>query len=77
VIILIWYAKERAKVKTRPIFYQKRTEGEAAWSFAQLADGSRYKLSAVEAKDHAALPRDAAVYQPISLLPAQYRRTRI
>jgi adenine-specific DNA-methyltransferase len=68
---LVWYAKERGRIKTRPLFYLKDVDAGGVWSSAMLSDGRRVSLSEVTA-----LPDDAAVYQAISLLPAQYRKNQ-
>jgi adenine-specific DNA-methyltransferase len=73
---LIWYAKDRLQIKSRPLFYWKQVEGEAVWSNALLVDGRRAKLSSEEGGNHSLLTDGQAVYQPISLLPAQYRKNQ-
>jgi adenine-specific DNA-methyltransferase len=73
---LIWYCRDRAKIKSRPLFYFKGTDGESVWSHAVLKDGQRYTLSRDEREDHSRLPEGAAVYQSISMLPAQYRKNQ-
>lgn len=68
---LLWYAKDREKIKTRPLFYEKRVDEEPVWSNALLQDGRRIPISSVPA-----IPEGASVYQAISLLPAQYRKNQ-
>jgi adenine-specific DNA-methyltransferase len=65
---LLWYAKSRKNIKTRPLFYEKDAEGDGVWTFALLPDGRRMPVSELRP-----LPEGASVYQSISLLPAQYR----
>jgi adenine-specific DNA-methyltransferase len=65
---LLWYARSRKNIKSRPLFYDKDTEGDGVWTFALLPDGRR-----VPVLDPKLLPDGASVYQSISLLPAQYR----
>jgi adenine-specific DNA-methyltransferase len=73
---LIWYAKNRAAIKSRPLFYEKGLEGETIWGDAILDDGRRHKLTAEQRRDHSLLPPGSSVYQSISLLPAQYRKNQ-
>lgn len=73
---LIWYCRDRDRIKSRPLFYEKPTDGEAVWSHAVLSDGRRATLTSSERGDHSALPKGASVYQAISLLPAQYRKNQ-
>ncbi len=68
---LLWYARDRSRIKTRPLFYEKDSTGEGVWVFAMLPDGRRAAIS-----DVPLLPEGASVYQSISLLPAQYRKNQ-
>ncbi len=70
---ILWYAKDREQVKFRPFFREKSIEGDAAWSWLELEDGSRRKMTREEVDNHRLLPKGARVFQPISMLPAQYR----
>jgi adenine-specific DNA-methyltransferase len=70
---LLWYAKDRKAIKSRPLFLEKPAEGDSTWSHAMLRNGERVRLSKEEIQNHSLLPAGARVYQPISLLPAQYR----
>jgi adenine-specific DNA-methyltransferase len=67
---LVWYARNRKAIKTRPLFYTKAASADEGWSHAILPDGRRVALSKTE------LTADAGVYQAISLLPAQYRKNQ-
>ena len=64
---LLWYAKDRPNIKTRPLFYSKEVEG----SHAMLPDGRRIAIVSPTS-----LPQGAVLYDSISLLPAQYRKNQ-
>jgi adenine-specific DNA-methyltransferase len=66
---LLWYAKHRRSIKSRPLFYEKNVEGEGVWVFSLLPDGRR-----VPAGEDPAM--EGKLYQAISLLPAQYRENQ-
>ena len=68
---LLWYAKDRSGIKSHPLFYFKDPQAENVWTHAVLPDGRRVQLSL----DTNSLT-GAAVYQSISLLPAQYRKNQ-
>jgi adenine-specific DNA-methyltransferase len=70
---LLWYAKDREAVKVHPLFKAKETTGDSAWSCVDLPNGFRRRLTSDEVANPASLPDGARIYQPISLLPAQYR----
>ncbi len=70
---LLWYAKSRAVVKTRPLFRPKEIDTDPSWSWIELADGTRRKLTEAEKLGESRIPEGARRFQPISMLPAQYR----
>jgi adenine-specific DNA-methyltransferase len=73
---ILWYARDRDSAKSRPIFRQKEAQGDTSWSMADLPDGSRRRLSRDEVNNHKILPNGSRVFQPISMLPAQYRKNQ-
>lgn len=70
---LLWYAKDSTKATVRPLFIEKPVCGDPAWAYAQMPSGERRRLAKEEISGEKALPSGARIYQPISLLPAQYR----
>ena len=70
---IIWYSKNRDEVKTRPIFKEKNPEGDSVWSFVELPDGTRRKLTIEEINTHKLIPKGSRVFQSAALLPVQYR----
>ena len=73
---LLWYAKDRERVKSRPVFQTKAVEGSSVWAHADFPDGTRRKLIREEIANHKLLPAGARVFQSISMLPAQYRKNQ-
>jgi len=55
---ILWYAKNKASVKTRPLMRGKSVEGDNLWTWAQALDGSHRKISATERDNHKSLPKD-------------------
>jgi adenine-specific DNA-methyltransferase len=70
---LIWYARDRERIKSRPVFREKLAEGDTSWSCTDFPDGTRRRLTREEIHNHRLLQEGARVFQPISMLPAQYR----
>jgi len=70
---LVWYAKEKAQLRAYPIYRDKAAEGDPQWSWVDLPNGERRRLTNEERDDHSILQEGSRVYQPISLLPADYR----
>lgn len=72
---ILWYQKNKDdSVKgLRRLFVEKSTEGDTAWNWAELPDGERTKLTAEQVAAPRSLLSGAKVFQPISLLPREYR----
>jgi adenine-specific DNA-methyltransferase len=73
---ILWYAKSRENLKTRPLFFEKDVEGDTIWSFADSSDGIRRKLTAEEIRNHKLLAPGTKVFRLVSMLPAQYRKNQ-
>lgn len=70
---LLWYAKDATGLRAYPIHREKRAEGDSQWSWVELPNGSRRRLTSAEIDDHSSLPKGSRIFQPISMLPADYR----
>jgi adenine-specific DNA-methyltransferase len=70
---LLWYAKDVSALRAYPIYRNKRSDGDTQWSHVELSDGSRRRLKAAEVADHSSLPKGSKIFQPISMMPADYR----
>lgn len=70
---IIWYAKHRDLIKTRPLFKLKSPEGDSQWGHVTLESGQKRRLTSEEVNNHRLLPAAAKIFQSVSLLPAQYR----
>ncbi len=69
---LLWYARDRKRVKVNPLFREKRGVGDSTWSHIELPDGTRRRTSP-EQRASGVVPDGARLMQTISLLPTQYR----
>lgn len=67
---ILWYAKQKDKIKFRQLFLRSNIEGDAHWNCIELPDGSRRKLTRQEIDNHALLPAGADPYQLSNLYPA-------
>lgn len=67
---LIWYAKDKSKLKYRQLFENKNVEGDSHWNYADLPDGSRIKLNSEQINNHTLLPAGADLIQLNGLYPA-------
>src|SRR5207302_1195341 len=74
---LVWYAKDKSQVRFRRLYVEKSAQGDPAWSWAELPDGNRRRLTKHEIADHSSLPPGTRVFQPISMLPAGFNTTGV
>lgn len=66
---LLWYAKDKERVRYRPLFTKSIIEGDAHWNYVELPDKARRSLTREEIDNHALLPEGANVYQLIGMYP--------
>src|SRR5688500_10483130 len=73
---LIWYARQKRDAtgapfaKYRPLTRPAIIEGEFHYSWYELPDGGRYRMTPAQNKNHDLLPRGARVYRLKSLEPS-------
>lgn len=67
---IIWYARNKEKVKFLHLFEKTKTEGDSHWNYIELADGTRRKMTAEEISNYKLLPKKSDVYQLSNLYPA-------
>jgi adenine-specific DNA-methyltransferase len=73
---VLWFAKDKSCVKTRPLMKEKSVEGNNLWSNAQCSDLTDIRLTSAQLNNHKLLPNGSRVYRLVSLLPAQYRQNQ-
>jgi adenine-specific DNA-methyltransferase len=62
---ILWYARDRERVKYRPLYLPKTLGGDAAeqYSFVQLPDGERRRMTREERVDPSRLPLGSRVFR--------------
>lgn len=61
---LVWYAKDLSKVKYNPLYVEKKSGiGEGAYSWLDLPNGERRRMTVAERKDPATIPAGARVFR--------------
>jgi adenine-specific DNA-methyltransferase len=73
---IVWYAKDKEKVKYRKLYQFTTVEGDSHWNLYQLPDGTIHKLTSEEINNHKLLPKDADPCQLIALYPIGYSKER-
>jgi len=72
---LIWYARDRERVKYRPLYLDKLVGEDLGAEYTQIIDGSgrRRTMTAEEAEDPAKLPEGYRVFRPSPLTSQGFR----
>ena len=69
---IVWYAKDKNKVKFHQLFKPKEVQGDNHWNMIELPDGSQRKMTREELNDHAKLPNGAKIFRLLPLYPAGF-----
>jgi len=67
---VVWYAKSKPAVKYRQLFVRQKTEPNSDWSWFELEDGSRHKMTRQQVTGAVPLPERARIYRLKSLEPS-------
>ena len=70
---IIWYAKNKEKVKYRELFIEETSEKNSRWSQVELVNGERRRMSKDEINNNKLLPPNSKVFTLQPMRPAQYR----
>jgi adenine-specific DNA-methyltransferase len=73
---IVWYAKDKEKVKYRKLYQFTTVEGDSHWNLYQLPNGTIHKLTTDEINNHKLLPKGADPCQLIALYPIGYSKDR-
>ena len=69
---LLWYGKDRERLKYRQLFLNYDPEGKSRWTWYETPDGERKTMSKEEAQNHDLLPKGAKVFRLVSLRAPGY-----
>lgn len=66
---LVWFAKDKERIKYRPLYQPKTVEGDSHWNLAMLPDGSLAPLDKEQISDHSKLPEGAELVRLMPIYP--------
>ena len=69
---IIWYAKDANNVVVNKLFEETIIEGDNIWSWVELQNGERRKMSRDEIFNHKLLPKNSKVFRLRALSPAGF-----
>ena len=67
---LLWYARDKSRVKYRQLFVEKDVTGDFNWRFYETPNGKRHKLTEEQIMNHALLQKGARLFRLKSLEPS-------
>ena len=68
---LVWYGKDKTKLKYRQLYSYQDVEGDGHWSWLDK-DGARRKLVAIEKGNHSLLPEASRLGRLVSMAPPTF-----
>jgi adenine-specific DNA-methyltransferase len=74
---IVWYAKDKEKVKYRKLYQNTSVEGDTHWNMYQLPDGTIHKMSTDQIYNHKLLPKGADPVRLTALYPIGYSKDRV
>ncbi|MGH2555002.1 MAG: site-specific DNA-methyltransferase [Actinomycetota bacterium] len=74
---LLWYARDAKKVRVRHLYLEQDVEQDFHWSWYELPDGSRHRMTAEESRDHSLLPKGARLFRLVSLWPPTFNERAV
>ena len=72
---IVWYAKDKEKVKFRPLYQKKDWKGDIHWSYIELPNGSRRTMTADKKNNPSLIPEGSKVFIPLDMRPSGYFQT--
>ena len=69
---IIWYAKDKTKIKYRQLFVDKPIGAGTGYTWAELKDGTRRKMTSEEKNNPSLLPKGSKVFFTSSLSSSGY-----
>lgn len=72
---IIWYAKDKEKIKYRQLYVDKPIGQGTGYTWVELADGTRRKMTSEEKNNPSLLPKDSKVFFTSSLSSSGYTPT--
>jgi len=71
---LIWYAKDRKQIKFNRLFQKRSPHLGSTWSFVELPNGDRRKLTKDEIERPSLIPANGRIFASYKLAPAGFNK---
>ncbi|MBT9175220.1 MAG: Modification methylase DpnIIB [candidate division WS2 bacterium] len=74
---LLWYGKDKNLTKYHVLYVAQNVEGEFHWSWYELPDGTRVKMTKEQVSNHSLVPENARIFRLVSMWPASFNQTAV
>ena len=69
---LLWYSKDKPKMKYRPLWREQDVQGMYYWGLAELKNGMIRRMTKDEVSNHQLLPTETKVARLVSIKPPTF-----
>jgi len=74
---ILWYARDFARMRYVQLYEDQPIAGDFHWSWYELLDGSRHRMTAEQNAGPAALPDDARIFRLVSMWPPTFNGSAV
>ena len=74
---LLWYGKDKGITKYHVLYEPQRVEGEFHWSWYELPDRTRVKMTKDQVLHHSLVPENARIFRLVSMWPASFSEAAV
>ncbi len=72
---LLWYGKDKNLTKYHALYEFQNVEGDFHWSWYELSDGARIKMTKEQISNHSLVPKGSRIFRLVSMWPASFSKT--
>ena len=74
---IVWYGKNKEHTKFNQLYKEPDVQGDFHWSWYELPDGTRHKMTKEQCDSHKLLPEGARVFRLVSMWPPTFSESGV
>lgn len=74
---IVWYGKNKDHTKFNQLYKEPDVQGDFHWSWYELPDGTRHKMTKEQCDSHKLLPEGARVFRLVSMWPPTFSESGV
>lgn len=74
---IVWYGKNKEHTKFNQLYKEPDVQGDFHWSWYELPDGTRHKMTKEQSDSHKLLPEGARVFRLVSMWPPTFSESGV